>query len=315
MNRKDTMALLVLSAIWGSSYLFIAIGTEALPPLTLVTIRLLIGAAALHTVLLARRRPLPRSRKTLAALAFMGLSNNIIPFALIAWSEAPGLHQVNSGLAAVLVAAVPIFTVILAHFALHDERFTALKVSGVLIGFVGVAVLMSPRFNSVAGKQAILGALAVIAASIAYAIAAIFSRRMLGGVQPILIGAIQMTWSVVLLLPVALLVERPSLANVPLRAWFAVGWLGLLGSGIAYILYFGLIQRIGATQTTMVAYISPIVAVILGAVFNEEQIEWALLAGMVLIIGGAVLVNRRPQPRPAPDERVAAPVPDALEAE
>ena len=311
MNRTDTLALLVLSAIWGASYLFIAIGTESMPPLTLVGIRLLIGAMALQTVLRLRRIGLPRSRRTLAALAFMGLTNNIIPFTLITWSETPGTHQVNSGLAAVLVAALPIFTVIFAHFALHDERFTAPKVAGVLIGFAGVAVLMSPRFNGESGEQAILGALAVVVASMSYAVAAIFSRRALTGTPPIVLGAVQMTWSVAMLLPLALLIERPPLASVRPEAWFSVAWLGLLGSGIAYILYFGLIQRIGATRTTMLTYLSPIVAVILGAVFNDERLEWTLLAGMALIIGGAALVNRRPKPRLAPAEAVPTPAPGA----
>ncbi len=307
MHRRDSLALLLLSAIWGSSYLFIAIGTESMPPLTLVAMRLLIGAAALHAVRQVRGIPLPRAPKTLAALAFMGLANNIIPFGLITWAETPGPHQVDSGLAAVLVASVPIFSVILAHFVLHDERFTVLTATAVLMGFVGVVVLMSPRFEGESGEQALLGALAVIAASASYAIAAIFSRRALGGTPPIILGAVQMTWSAALLLPVVALIERPALAAVKPDAWFAVAWLGLLGSGIAYILYFGLIQRIGVTRTTMVTYLGPIVAVILGAVFRNEALEWTLLAGMALIIGGAAIVNRRPAPKPAPVEVAATP--------
>lgn len=308
MDRKDTTALLLLSAIWGSSYLFIAIGAESMPPLTLVAFRLLIGAAALQIVLRLRRTALPRSPKTLAALAFMGLTNNIIPFALITWAEVPGPHQVNSGLAALLVAAMPIFTVVFAHLALHDERFTTLKVVGVLMGFAGVAVLMSPRFGSESGgAQAILGALAVVVAAISYAVAAIFSRRALSGTPPIVIGAMQMSWSTLLLLPIALLVERPTLASIAPGAWFAVGWLGLLGSGIAYILYFGLIQRVGATRATTVTYLGPIVAVILGVLFNDETLHWTLIAGMVLIIGGAAIVNRRPAPPAARPEAITSP--------
>jgi len=307
MHRRDAIELLALSAIWGSSYLFIAIGTQSMPPLTLVTIRLLVGAAALQIVLRARRMTLPRAPRALAGLAFMGLSNNIIPFTLITWAETPGAQQVNSGLAAVLVAAVPIFTVIIAHFALRDERFTALRVTGVLVGFLGVAVLMSPRFDRAGGEQQILGALAVVVASASYAAAVVFSRRALKGIAPIVLGAVQMTFSAAMLLPFALLIERPSLADVRPEAWFAVGWLGLLGSGIAYILYFGLIQRIGATRTTMVTYLSPIVAVVLGAAFNDESLEWTLLAGMALIISGAVLVNRKSRPETRPSEAAIAP--------
>jgi drug/metabolite transporter (DMT)-like permease len=310
MNRKDTLALLLLSAIWGSSYLFIAIGTESLGPITLVALRLSIGALALLTIIRLRGLALPVSRRTWASLAMMGLINNIIPFTLIAWAETPGAHQVSSGLAAVLVAAVPIFTVIFAHFALTDERFTAWKVMGVVLGFLGVIVLMSPRLNG-GGEQGLIGALAVIAASMAYAIAVIFSRRALSGVAPIVLGGVQMLWSAVFLIPVALLVERPMLSEVTLRAWFAVAWLGLLGSGAAYILYFGLIQRIGATRTTIVTYLAPIVAVILGVVFNGESIHWTLIAGMVLIIGGAAIVNRKPRSRTPARATVASPAPSA----
>jgi drug/metabolite transporter (DMT)-like permease len=301
MSRRDTLELLALSAIWGSSYLFIAFGTESLPPITLVTLRLLIGALALQAVLRWRGVALPRSPETLAALAFMGLTNNIVPFTLITWAESSGPQQVSSGLTAVLIAAVPIFTVILAHFALRDESFTVLKGLGVLIGFVGVPVLMSPQLGDASGQQALIGALAVIAAALSYAVAAIFSRRVLSGVPPLVIGAVQMTWSVLVLVPLALLVERPDLQTVTFKAWFAVAWLGVLGSGIAYILYFGLIRNIGATRATMVTYLSPIVAVVLGALFNHEEIGWTLVAGMALIIGGAVIVNRRPRaPSPAP---------------
>src|SRR3990172_3209085 len=295
-GRKDTLALFVLSGIWGSSYLLIAIGGQSLPPITLVTIRLAIGAVALQSILRLRRAPLPRSRRILAALAFMGLTNNIIPFTLITWAETPGAHQVSSGLAAILVATVPIFTVVLAHFVLRDERFTVWAVAGILLGFAGVLVLMSPRLEGPSGDRATLGALAVIAASLSYAVAAIFSRRVLSGVTPIVIGAMQMTWSVVFLVPTALLFEHADLSQVSPQAWFDVAWLGGLRSGVAYILYFGLIQSVGATRTTLVTYLSPFVAVILGTVFNAEPIYWTLMAGIVLITGGAAMVNRKPRP-------------------
>ncbi|MGH2593916.1 MAG: DMT family transporter [Anaerolineae bacterium] len=307
MNRKDTLAVLALSSIWGSSYLFIAIGAESLPPITLVAIRLLIGAAALQIALRLRGIPLPSAPRTLAALAFMGLTNNIIPFTLITWAETPGPQQINSGLAAVLTAAAPIFTVIIAHFTLKDERFTALKVSGVLLGFTGVVVLMSLKLTGFDGDQSLLGALGVVGAAVSYAVAIIFARRVLSKVPPMVIGAMQMTWGTFLLMPLALLVERPSLTGVTAQAWFAVAWLGVLGSGIAYILFFGLVQSIGATRTTIVAYLMPIVAVILGAIFNNESIHWTLIAGMVLIIGGAAIVNRKPKPRSAPSEVAVSP--------
>ncbi len=311
MSRRDTAELVLLSAIWGSSYLFIAVGAESLPPLTLVTIRLLIGAMALHVMLRMRGTQLPRSPRILAALAFMGVTNNIIPFTLITWAEMPGPQQVNSGLAGVLVAAVPIFTTLIAHFALRDERLNAVKIGGVLAGFAGVAVLMSPRLTGVSIGASLTGALAVLVASLSYAVALIFSRRVLSSVAPIVLGASQMTWSVALLVPLVLLVEHPTLAQVPIEAWFAVGWLGLLGSGVAYVLYFGLVQSIGATQTSLVTYLSPIVAVVLGAVFNGEMIHVSLVVGAVLTIGGAALVNRKQKTIRPPGEALPTPALDA----
>lgn len=298
MTRKDTIALLILSGIWGSSYLFIAFAAESLPPMTLVAIRLLIGAASLQILLRVRGVRLPREARTLAALAFMGLFNNVIPFTLITWAESPGAQQIGSGLAALLIGAVPIFTVIIANFALRDERFTLLRVIGVLIGFSGVIVLVSPTLGVSGGEQSLGGALATLVASMSYAAAITFSRRYLSYVKPIVIGAMQMTFSILFLIPTALLIEQPQLAGVPARAWFSLLWLGLLGSGIAYILFFGLVQNIGATRTSIVTYISPGISLILGIAFNGESLHWTLLAGLVLIIGGAIIVNRRRAPAP-----------------
>jgi drug/metabolite transporter (DMT)-like permease len=299
MTRKDTVALLVLSVIWGSSYLFIAFAAESLPPMTLVAIRLLIGAASLQILLRMRGVRLPREARTLAALAFMGLFNNVIPFTLITWAESPGAQQISSGLAALLIGSAPIFTVIIANFALRDERFTFMRVTGVLIGFVGVLVLVSPTLDGSGGEQSLGGAVATLVASISYAVAITFSRRYLGHIKPIVIGAMQMTFSTLFLIPAALLIEQPQLAAAPARAWYSLLWLGLLGSGIAYVLFFGLIQNIGATRTSIVTYISPGISLILGVVFNGESLHWTLLAGLVLIIGGAIIVNRRMTPSSA----------------
>lgn len=300
MNRKDTLDLLALSAIWGSSYLFIAFAAEALPPITLVALRLLIGAVSLLIILRLRHIPLPTAPKTLAALAFMGLFNNAIPFTLITWAESPGGQQINSGLAALLVGVVPILTVVIANFTLKDERFTTFRVAGALIGFVGVVVLMSPQLATGSGDQSLSGSLAVFAASVSYAISLIFSRRALSHVKPIVIGATQMMWSTSLLLPLAILIEQPQLANVPARAWVSLLWLGLVGASLAYILYFRLIQSAGATRASMVTYISPVVGVILGILFNSETIHWTLIIAAFLIISGAMLVNRKPREKMQP---------------
>jgi drug/metabolite transporter (DMT)-like permease len=299
---------LLLSAIWGSSYLFIKIGLdEGLAPLTLVSVRTLLGTALLAIVMRWRGGRLPRSASTWLAMAVVGLTNIVLPYVLITWGEL----SISSGMAGILTAMVPLFTVVLAAWTLADEPVTRSKVAGLIVGFTGVVLLASPSFGELAtedGAMAIAGMLAVIGATLSYAVAAVFTRKRLSG-QPVMIApdgtarspsALEIAFGQVfvgmlVITALALVFERPDggLLAVPPTgtAVFSLLWLGLAGTGVAFLLYFAIIGRWGATRATLIAYVMPIVAIVLGFLVLGERLQPIELVGAVLIIGGVVLVN------------------------
>lgn len=317
---------LLLSAIWGSSFLFIktALG-DGVPPLTLVSLRAILGSLFLGLVMLAWGQRLPRGREIWARFAFLAVVNTVVPFTLISW----GQQYLPTGLAAVINAMVPLFTILLASLVLHDEPITPARLGGLLIGFSGVVMLAMPRLSGADTDQAsllaLLGILAVAAATLFYAIAGVFTRRQLnrqaivrdadGSLRPptpletalgssLVAGVVATTLAVVL--------ERPAdgLLAVPPsgEGWLAVLWLGVLGTGLAYLLHFRILERWGPTRASLVTYVIPLVAVTLGFVVLGERLTPLELIGAALIIGGVVLVNssvgqrpifvrRNPQPR------------------
>jgi drug/metabolite transporter (DMT)-like permease len=279
--------LFLLGAIWGSSYLFIKVAVAEVPPLTLVAGRLVLAAAILWIVLLAARQSMPRSRRLWGVFAVMGLLNGALPYSLIFWSE----QHISSGLASLLQSTMPIFTVLLGHFLARDERLTPGRVAGVIAGFVGVGLLMLPDLQR--GAQAnLLGQLAMIASSVSYAGAALVARSWLRG-QPALVSTTgQLTMGAIWIVPLCLLVERPPLAlpSAPaLGSWLA---LTLLGTVVAYIIYFRLIERTSAAFVSTVTYIVPVFGLILGALILGEPLSLMLVISAGLILAGVLLVRR-----------------------
>ncbi len=288
MSKKDTLLFLLLSAIWGSSFMFIKLGLEGgFSPMALVSLRLLFGALLMAGIALRRGHRLPTEGRVLAGIAFLGFINNVVPFSLITWSE----QHIDSSLAAILNSTVPLFAVILSHFALADESFTWRRVLGVLLGFGGVLVLFAPGLVASAGSAALWGQLAVIVASAGYAIGSVFARKRLQRVPAPVLTTVQLGFALLWTLPLTAL-ERPWTLQPTGMAWFAVLWLGLLGTGMAYLLFFILLRSIGATPTTMVTYVIPLFAVIFGVLFLREQVQWQHLLALILIIGGVAMVNR-----------------------
>jgi drug/metabolite transporter (DMT)-like permease len=317
---------LLLSAIWGSSFLFIktALG-DGVPPLTLVSLRAVLGSIFLGLVMLAWGQRLPRGREVWVRFAFLGVVNTVVPFTLISW----GQQYLPTGLAAVINAMVPLFTIVLASLVLHDEPITPARLGGLLIGFSGVVMLAMPRLSGAdtdqASLMALLGILAVAAATLFYAIAGVFTRRQLnrraiaraadGSLRPptpleTALGSSLVAGVLATTLAVAL--ERPpdGLLAVPSsgEGWLAVLWLGVLGTGLAYLFHFRILERWGPTRASLVTYVIPLVAVTLGFVVLGERLTPLELIGAALIIGGVVLVNssvgqrplfvrRTPQPR------------------
>lgn len=287
-SRVDWLLFLALSFLWGSSYLFIKIGVEAgLAPFTLIMARLFIGFCLLVTVVLAARESLPRNPITYGHLAVMGFINILLPFALITWAE----QTSESSLAATLNATVPLFVVLIAPLALADERYNATRIGGVVIGLLGVVVLVGFDPGSLA-RNDLSAEVALIGSAVAYAVGAIYARRFVRGLRPMIPAVFQVGNALVMVTLLAFVFENPLAAPITFETVFAVVWLGLLGSGLAYLVYFRLLRDWGASRTSLVAYLLPVWGITLGFVVRGEVLHPSLLLGTALVIGGIAVVNR-----------------------
>ena len=287
MAPREYGYLVGLSALWGSSYLFIKIALEGhVAPAEIVLGRLLMATAVLYLVARAQGLRLPRLGHTWRSFAVMGLVGTAAPFSLISWGET----QIDSSLAAILNATVPIATVLLAHFWTRDERLTIGRVVGVLIGFAGVVVLAG---NATLGGHsgALFGVLALLLSSVCYGIAAIFARGAFRGVPPVVASTGQMLLGAVfMVVPGAVATLSARQAPAP-GALAAVAALALLGTVGAYLLYYRLLLRVGPTRTSLTTYLLSAFAVVYGALFLHEAITVRLLIGFALIVLGVVVVN------------------------
>ena len=284
-SRSDWLVFLALGLIWGSSYLFIKIAVTDFGTFTLVAVRLGIGAALLWTVLRLRGQGLPRQRRIYGHLFVMGLINITIPFLLITWAE----QSVESSLAAVLTSMVPLFTVVLAPLFIHDEPLRVNAVVGLAIGFIGVVVLTSRELTG--NGSTLLADLALVGAALCYGAGAVYARRNVRGVAPLIPAVFQVTFAFLVSATFALLLEHPWTARPGPQSVFAMLMLGVFGSGVAYLCFFRLLSRWGATRTTLVAYVLPVVGIILGFVVLQEPLDGRIIVGTALVIGGIGLVN------------------------
>jgi drug/metabolite transporter (DMT)-like permease len=306
-SRLDWLIFLALGFFWGSSYLFIKIGVDnGLEPFTLIMFRLLIGFLLLAAVVAVAREPLPREPRMYGHLLVMGVINIAIPFSLITYAE----QTVDSSLAAVINGAVPLFVIVIAALFLKGETITVNRVAGLAVGFVGVAVLVGLDVSDL-GSANTLGELALIGATISYACGGVYAKAHVHGLRPMIPALLQVFFGLLVTATLAFLTEHP-LAVVPApNAILAVVWLGLLGSGLAYLCYFRILQHWGATRASMVAYLLPVVGIALGALVLKEDVTINTLIGTVLVIGGIALVNSRYGTRPLLRREV--PVPAAHE--
>ena len=281
-----------LALMWGSSYLFIKIGVETLPPLSLVLLRVVVGVAILLVGVALTRTPLPRDPRTIGHLGVLGAVNIVVPFWLIGWAE----QHIDSGLAGILQSTAPFFTLVLAATFIHDEHITRGRLAGIALGFAGIVVLSAPNIAEVGsslGAQRLLAELAVVGASLAYAVGNTYARRKLRNARPLVLATGQVGWAVVLVAILALVVDGGvTLPAVP-EAAFAVLWLGAVGTGFAYIVFFSLLTGWGPTRASLVAYLLPVVAVALGVIVLGETIDVLFVAGAALIVAGVWVVNRR----------------------
>ena len=286
-SRLDWAVFVALGVMWGSSYLFIKIGVETLTPFTLVAARLAIGALLLIGVVAIAREPIPRSPRTYAHLVVMSVFSIVLPFSLITWAE----QSVASSLAAILTATVPLFVIVIAALALRDEPMTVNRVVGLAIGFAGVVLLTGGGAPGGAGEP--LALIALIGAAVSYAIGAVYARRTITGLRPMMPAVFQVTFALVISAGLALVFERPFELRPSGEAIVSIVWLGLLGSGLAYLAFFRLLRTWGATRTSLVAYVMPAVGIVLGTLVANEPIDLRIVAGTLLVIGGIALVNSR----------------------
>jgi drug/metabolite transporter (DMT)-like permease len=295
MKLKQWGAFTLLGLVWGSSFLWIKIALGEIGPFTLVAFRLLFGLIALLAIMRLQRQTFPRERRILLAFLFLGVFNTALPFVLISWGET----TIDSSLASILNGTVPLFTIIIALFWLHDEKITLTRMGGLIVGFVGVVVLVSRNAGSGgAAGNSIPGQLAVLAAAASYATAATFTRKHLRGQRPLVQSTMVVLIADALIWLMVPLADRPlHLPTLPIT-WLALAWLGLLGSCLAYLLYFYLINAWGATRAALVTYVFPVVGVILGIVFLQETVDWRLIAGSLLVVSGIAIVNFKPRLKP-----------------
>jgi drug/metabolite transporter (DMT)-like permease len=298
MERRAWVLLLILGAIWGASYLFIKIGLRDLSPEMVAWLRVLLAALVL-VPLAARNADLRGLRRRIPTLALIGLLQVAGPFVLIALGE----QHISSALAGILVASTPLFTAVLATWLDQEERSTGGRLVGIGLGFVGVMLLLGVDLGGSGSK--LLGGAAVLLASLGYAIAALLAKRRLSDTEPISIAAGVMIVSAVLLAPLGLATLPGSTPGIgPLAA---VAALGLLGTGIAFAIFYALIASVGTARTYIVTYIAPGFAVVYGALLLDESIGVATLIGLALIVGGSWLaagglsVRKEAPPSAAPE--------------
>ncbi|MDP2621258.1 MAG: DMT family transporter [Hyphomicrobiales bacterium] len=289
MGTAQWAMLVTLSLLWGGTFFFIEVALDDLPPLTLVLLRVALAAVALHVYIFATGRRLPASLRLWGAFAVMGLFNNLVPFSLISW----GQTQISGSLASILNATTPIWTVLLAHWLTADEKLTGLRAVGVALGFIGVAVMIGIEALSGLGG-ALLAQLAVVGAAVCYASTGIYGRRF-SGIRPSQVATGQLTMTSVMMLPVALAVDRPWTLPMPSAAAIgAIFGLALASTAVAYILYFRLLATSGAVNLLLVTFLIPISATALGMGLLGETLQAQHLAGMAMIAAGLAAIDGRP---------------------
>ena len=290
MTARVLIWLLSLSVLWGGSFFFAKVALGELAPLSVVLGRVALAAIALNFVLALTVGSLFQRKVPWRSFLAMGLLNNLVPFALIFW----GQTQIASGLASILNATTPLFTMVVAHFLTRDERIDAIKLGALLIGIGGVAVLVGP--DALVGSHGVLGQLACLGAALSYAFAGVYGRRFKAmGVAPLDAAAGQVTASAMLILPIMLTVDQPwTLPAFPsATVWASLAGLALLSTALAYVLYFRILAAAGATNLLLVTFLIPVTAILLGASVLGEQLLPRHFAGMALIGLALVAIDGR----------------------
>lgn len=282
-------AFVLLGLIWGSSFAWIKIAVEEVPPASLVAWRMGLGAAGMLVVLAVIRARVPRGPREWLPLVVLGAVNAAIPIFLISWGE----QFVDSGTAAVLNSLTPIFSLLVAGVVLRVEPVTALRVGGLVLGFLGAALLASRELELRADASGLLGAGAVVLAAFSYAIGASYANHRIHSTHRYVVAGGTLVFAAIDMSVLALIVDGGVVVPTRPDTILAVAWLGLLGSFVAYLCFFFLIEHLGATIASMVTYIFPVVGVALGVAALGERMDARLILGTGLVLVGIVVVTLR----------------------
>lgn len=289
MNRSIILRFLLLASIWGASFLFIEISLGGLSPLQVVWARLVTGAAVLLVLVALRRQRLPREPLVWLHLTILAIVANILPFFFFAW----GQERITSGLAGVLNGSTPLFTLAIAMAALPEEHTSRTRVAGLLMGFAGVVLVVGP-WDQNPLTSSVPGQLACLAAALCYGISFVYARRLLAGrgFGPLALSASQLAVAAVLMTIASPWLGRGDVTLTP-SILASILTLGAVGTGLAYPLFYGLVEDAGATTASLVTYIIPIVAVTLGVIVLGEPVGWNLFAGAAVVILGVAVAEGR----------------------
>ena len=290
MGLVEWTMLVLLSMLWGGSYFFVEIALTEWSPLLIVGVRVVIASVVIWGIVLAAGLPVPRSFSAWAAFFWMGLLNNIVPFLLIVW----GQKEIESGLAGILTAAAPIFSVIVAGVWLKDEPVTRPRLFGAVLGLIGVAVLIGPK--ALAGVDVnLLAQVAVLGAALSYAFAGVYARRFTRmNIDPIVAASGQLLMSSFIMILLVLAFDSLSeLMESSAKVWISVIVMAVFSTALAYILYFRLLATAGATNAILVTLLIPVTAILLGALFLDEHLQWLHFLGMAVIALGLSVIDGR----------------------
>lgn len=287
IDGRDWALLLLLSVLWGGSFFFNGVILKELPPLTLVLLRVALASLILMPLLPVYGIAWPRGASGWAPFVAIGLFNNVLPFSLIV----TGQTYIPSGLASILNATTPLFTVVVMAAA-GEERLHVRRVVGVVAGVIGVVILHGESFGFESGQG--LGILLCLAAAFSYGLAALVARRLPSGSEPLGTATFQMLASTAMMIPVTGLIERPWQLPMPgLRTWAAVAGLAALSTALAYIVFFQILRRSGATNVMLVTLLIPVTALLLGALVLGEAVSARDVIGALVIASALLVIDGR----------------------
>lgn len=291
MGPAEWAMLIALSVLWGGSFFFNQVAVAEWPPFTVVAVRVVLAAAILHVVLRARGLRLPTGRAALLAFLGMGILNNAIPFSLLVW----GQTQIASGLASILNATTPLFTVAIATLATSDDKLTPGRAVGIVAGIVGVAVLIGTDVLAALGAE-VWAQIACLGAALSYGCASVFGRRFARlGISPMATATGQVTASSLILLPLAFVVDQPWTLPAPsLAAAGSLIAVASVSTALAYLLFFRILATAGATNISLVTFLVPVSAILLGVLILGERLAASDFVGFALIGIGLAAIDGRP---------------------